>query len=293
MSASPNNARPLTEKERKAAALNLTQQEFQAKLKLITTQLNQLQKLSSSVFALKPSDRLQFADGSTVGRREVKSLASQLAAEITSLKDNYREHGKKKKRKRSGKATGFQRPMFVDENMVNFFKTANLGPSDPNNPNSTPLNQVLSVAQDGVTTNGMMTPLFSIYATLNNMQQDPTNGQYLTSTPEMDRYFSATYQQAANEPQRYYKDKVTGEYDLTRPLPKFDPKHFRYANIQTIVKYHVAKKDQLSAEHKAYLETDAVKQKLKQEQAIVSKALDVYRARKEAAKKAAKAASKR
>lgn len=293
MATSPNVSSPvLTEKERKSAALNLTPAEFQAKLKVITGQLNDLMKTSAAVFALKPSDRLLFPDGSTVGRREIKSLTSQLATEIKGLKNNYREHGRKKKRSRSGKATGFQRPMFVDEEMKAFFKTANLGPSDPNDPNSAPLNTLLAVGDTGVTTNGMMTPLFSIYATVNNMQQDPTNKQFLTATPEMDRYFSQTYQKAAAEPVRYKKNKVTGQPDLSQPLPKFDPKHFRYANIQTIVKYHVIKKPQLSEEHKAYLDNPEVKARLDEEQKIVSKALDVYRARKEAGKKAAKAAAR-
>lgn len=57
---------------------------------------------------------------------------------------------------------GFRRIQIVKPNMVKFFAEANLGLSDPNDPNSVPLNKMLSVGVNGVTSPSMLTELFVI-----------------------------------------------------------------------------------------------------------------------------------
>jgi len=265
--------------------LNLTQKEFTAQLDKLSRDHNNLMKLAAKVYSLKKTERLSYPNGKTVGRKELRSLSSQYVKELKSLKKNYSAHGKRKKRKRTaGTSAGFKNPILVKDNMRQFFATANLGPVDPRNPSSQPLNQVLAVGREGVTTRAIMTPLFNIYAHVNNMQQDRENKQFLTSTAEMDRYFSETYQRLAAAPQRFYKPDKEG---VVKPIPRFDPKHFRYASIQSIVADNAVKSAELTAEQKAGLTAPATKARLEEEQNIVSGILALYREDKKQREKAA------
>ncbi len=265
---------------------NLSTKDFGKKLDQLVKHHNNILKLAAKVYALGKTQRLQYPDGKTVGRKELRSLSSQYGKEVKALRKNYTAHGKKRKRKRKeGGSAGFKNPILVTDNMREFFTTANLGPSDPNAAGSAPLNTVLAVGQNGVTTRAIMTPLFNIYAHVNAMQKDPNNKQFLTATPQMDAKFQQTYARLAARPQKYTKPDKNGE---TKPIPKFDSRRFRYASIQSIVADNTVKKDQLQPAQQAVLDDDATKQRLAQEQALVSGVLSVYRERKKAAAKAAK-----
>ncbi len=267
-------------------ALNLEPKEFGEKLTELGKHHNNLMKLAASVYALGKTQRLQYPNGKTVGRKELRSLSSQYVKELKNLKKNYVAHGKRKKRKRTaGTTAGFKNPILVTDNMREFFKTANLGPSDPANPASTPLNQVLAVGTNGITTRAIMTPLFNIYAHVNAMQKDPANKQFLTSTPQMDQYFQQTYANLMAKPQKFTKPDKAG---VQKPIPKFDPKRFRYASIQSIVAENTIKKEELNVNQAAALSDLAVKARLEQEQTLVSGVLSMYREQKKAAAKLAK-----
>ena len=295
---------------------NLTPKEFGEKLDTLAKHHNNLMKLASKVYALGKTQRLQYPNGATVGRKELRTLSSQYVKELKSLKKNYTSHGKKPKRKRrEGGSAGFKNPILVTDNMRAFFSTANLGPSDPTNAASTPLNQVLAVGQNGVTTRAIMTPLFNIYAHVNNMQKDPENKQYLTATPQMNQYFQQTYARLAQKPQKFQKSKETGEPDLTKPIPRFDPNRFRYASIQSIVADNTVPSTALDQQQKVVLArlpvnkelpadpsnpfkfvgtpqeiaaANATISRLEQEQALVSGILAMYREGKKELSKATK-----
>ena len=314
--ASPNARSP-----RDRTADDLDDKVFGEKLKGLVAHLNQLQKLSSHVYSLGKTQSLVYPNGKRVGRKELRTLFSQLGKEITSLKRNYKEHGKRKKRVRQGTA-GFKNPIVVNDAMIGFFSEANLGPAQPGVPGSPPLNTQLMLLRTRITTRAIMTPVFNIYAQVNGMQRDPANRQFLSSTPQMDKWFSQTYAELAAAPQKFQKRKVrtevvdakgrtgfveTREEDATKPIPRFDPQHFRYASIQSIVAKNTVPKAQLLASPDfAYLVkpkadlTEAerarkaqVEAELEREQKLVSDALAVYRGQKAEANKLAKAASRR
>ncbi len=106
----------------------------------------------------------------------------------------------------------FAKPILVTDNMREFFSKANLGPSNPAGPASLPLNQVLDVGRNGVTTRNILTHLFNIYALVNRMQQDPKNKQFLAATPRMYQYFQDTFNRLAAR-------------------RAFNPNHFRFSNL--------------------------------------------------------------
>jgi hypothetical protein len=295
---------------------NLTPKEFGERLDTLAKHHNNLMKLSSKVYALGKTQRLQYPNGATVGRKELRTLSSQFVKELKSLKKNYTSHGKKPRRKRrEGGSAGFKNPILVTDNMRAFFSQANLGPSDPTNPASTPLNQVLAVGQNGVTTRAIMTPLFNIYAHVNNMQKDPENKQYLTATPQMNQFFQETYARLAAKPQKFQKNKETGEPDMGKTIPRFDPNRFRYASIQSIVADNTVPNEALNQQQKVVLArlpvnkdlpddlsnphkfvgaaaeiaaANATINRLEQEQALVSGILTMYRDAKKDLTKATK-----
>jgi len=272
-------------REEKNARDNLDPKVFGSKLDSIVKHHNELMKLASHVYSLGKTQRLQYPNGKTIGRKELRSLSAQLAKEVKGLKKNYVAHGKRKRRTRTaGTTAGFKNPILVSDAMRGFFSVANLGPSDPTNPASAPLNSQLAVGINGITTRAIMTPLFNIYAHVNRMQQDPNNKQFLTSTPQMDQYFQATYARLAAAPQKFAKGK-DGQPDMSKPIPKFDAKRFRYASIQSIVADNTVKKEQLGPQQVAALADPAVKARLAQEQELVSSILSVYRGEKAAAAK--------
>lgn len=83
-------------------------------------------------------------------------------------------------------------PILVTREMQNFFQNANLGPSDPYDPNSTPLNQVLLVGYNGITTRYMLSKLFKIYNRVS---------QYDRSL--MEEYFGSNYFKDSKTPEEY------------------------------------------------------------------------------------------
>ena len=257
--------------------LNLKPKEFGEKLDQLAKHQNNLQKLSAKVYSLGKTQRLQYPNGQTVGRKELRSLNSQFVKEIKDLKKNYTAHGKRLRKPRSGKGkkAGFSvNGIFVSDNMREFFKTANLGPSDPLNPASAPLNSVLSVGINGTTTHGIMTPLWNIYIYMNKMQKDPQNKQYNTATAEMNRYFQDTYRTLEAMDQRYFK---ADKHGVRKPIPKFHPDRFRFANVQQIVSVNSIKKKDLDPQRLAILEDPVTKTRLQEEQALVSHVNDHYR----------------
>ena len=157
-----------------------------------------------------------------------------------------------------------------------------MGPSDRKNPQSQPLNTLLSVGQNGVTTLAIMTPVFSIYAHVNKMQKFPENGQLLTATPQMDEYFSETYRVLEAMPQRYTKKDKDGN---RKPIMKFNPRKFRYASFQQIVSVNNIKAEDLNQQQKDVLESPEMKAHLEKEQVMVSRVLSYYRWTKSKTKK--------
>ena len=262
---------------------NIEPKEFGGKLNELAKHHNNLMKLAASVYSLGKTQRLQFPNGHVIGRKEIRSLSSQFVKELKGLKKYFVARGRKKKRARKpGTTAGFKNPILVSDNMRSFFAVANLGPSDPRNPQSEPLNGKLAVGLNGVTTRAIMTPVFNIYAQVNAMQKDPQNKQFLTSTPQMDQYFTETYARLAAKPQRYTKPDKDG---VSKPIPKFDPKRFRYASIQQIVADNSVPKASLNEQQKTVLDNVEMKARLEQEQTLVSGILEYYRWQKSGSKK--------
>ncbi len=270
---------------------DMTDAEFRTLLKEINRDVTLLVTLAGLVCKLKKNEHYEYK-GKRVTKKDVRSLLTQVKNKVKGLAGPYKSHGKRKKttrRTEPGRRSGFENPILVNDSLRQFLSSVNLGPSEPWNPSSTPLNRILAVGQSGVTSRAILTPTLVIYSAVNNMQQDPKNKQYLTATPEMDRHLGSSYpvvvqrerQKRADMEVKLREDptneKLRAKVERAQKTPVFDPKHFRYASFQSIVAANEIPKSTLSAQQKGELDSDTYKQRLGQEQAIVSKANAWYK----------------
>lgn len=273
---------------------DVTTAEFKEILNDLAKKNGQLMVLASAIGQLNKNDAgLQFKNGEVFSRRDLKSLRSQFSKKTKSLAKYFVQAKKKKKVRRKGTSKGFHIPIYVSQAMQNFFAEANLGYVVPFDVQSGQLNNSLLLTSDRITTRAILTPLFSIYAFLNGMQRDKNSLQYLTATNLMNKYFNDTYDsilqseqekayvayEKAGSPQNYPMEN--GRPSLVNkkgePIPFFDPMKFRFASLQSIVKFHAIPSKGLDENAKQTLNSEQVKTRLAEEQKVVSCNLFYYK----------------
>lgn len=212
-------------------AYNVTPAQFREYIGQLITYYNQLNELGDQVATLQRGEKIQLPNGATIGRRELRSYRSQFANQLKELPKFLTAVKRvRKTRRTTQRNNGFNIPLVVSENMRQFFEGANLGPAvDPvtNQPTNVQLNTLIPLlTQVGITSSAVLTPLFCIYALVNNMQK-AENRQYLNADQRMREYFAQTFQALmAQQP----KTNKRGE-----AIAAFDPSNFRYASFQSIV----------------------------------------------------------
>lgn len=117
----------------------------------------------------------------------------------------------------------FRAPHYITVDLKNFLRYGNFGLSNPNDPNSSPLNDYISAGVTGITTRQILGRLMIIYIRINNMQ-NPINA-LLTATPEMLQYLGDTF-----------------------IVNHIDPNSFRHSALQKIIKANTIRLDQLNQE---------------------------------------------
>lgn len=260
----------------------MTSVQFGEHLKGITGAVENLVSLATAVGGLKKGERLALESGQQIGKRELRSAVSQVVAQIRQLKKIHKEAGKTKKRQTLGpdgqpkrRGGGFNLPIRVSQNLQQFFATANLGPVDPQNPAGPQLRDHLQLlTQQGITSPSLLTPLFSIYAKVNNMQ-NPGQRNLLMADAHMRQYLGTTLARLQEDIQPHMGKPGKGGKP-PKMLPGFDANAFPYAYLQNITKLN---KVQLSDAEKQQLQGNAeVMTRLAAEQQMVSACLAIYRA---------------
>ena len=272
----------------------------------LCNQLSHLFSLTSEVAKLQKGERLKFPTGQEIGKREVRSLQSQFVREFKGLRKYFAAAKKPKKNNRTRRPfTGFGMPIYVDSSLREFFKRADLGPimrptslDAKGNPvecdsDGTPLKAFLSLILDtGITARGMLTPLFNIYVRVNQMPYTDGNRTYLRATPEMKEFFARDFEQLRRQDEAEPRQetvtvkKPNGEKEKKKvPIPPFDPARFRYSDIMRILSFHWVPVEQLSEQERALLESTEVRERLVEEQHIVSDTNACYRAQEAPARK--------
>lgn len=167
---------------------------------------------------------------------------------------------------------GFKTPVLLTPALVGFLREADCGLSDPTDPNSESLNESL-LTTAGLSTRAILTPLINIYAFKAQMQKDPKNLSMLTATPLMYKWFGDTFAEIQAIPEK--KSPFNGTH-----IPAFDPEHFRYASIQSIIALNIVPRDTLTEEQMNEMYQPEVLKALDQDQAMVSNCLKFLRDQK-------------
>jgi hypothetical protein len=302
MAAVPKTRKPKKQYER------IEPKQFKEKLSKLQSDLDNLIELSSAVAEGKAKKvSVLDAAGNKIGKRDVNHLRSEYVKQMKELSGFYTAAYRRKRApgaKRRG-GTGFRTPIMVSDSLRDFFANAELGYSDPTDANSAPLRDVIQLlvnrdvqaelAQQvgladipGITTPALLTPLFSIYAAVNQLTDLATNNrgksevdknrQYLGADAAMKQYFADTFRRLT----------ARGAHETAKgtTVPAFDPNNFKYADFQSLVKYNRRSNDgtikegnakvanpagpALSAEEQALLAAPEIKERLDQEQESVS-----------------------
>ena len=265
-------------------------------LKPINETLGQLVSLAYSVGMAKGQGKeVTNGKGVKVNKVTINQQLAALRKEINSVKGYHSAAYKKRRARTEGKrtGTGFSAPIMVRPDLQTFFQKANLGNKftverDLNNKVSETTDTGVKLqrsipylvddatliklgVQYGITTPAILTPLFSIYAMINELSSYATVNQGkkqddLTYTfgklgydPLMADYFSATaFALAANA--------VAGK-------PIFDANNFRYADFQSIVKVNRYRNEDLSDKELGVLASPVTKGEMAIEQRAVSDTL--------------------
>ena len=303
-----------TEATANVGAYDASTVQFGEILEHLSTQLTRLFTLTGEVAKLQKGERLKFQSGQEIGKREVRSLQSQFVRELKSLRKYYAAAKKPKKNNRQRRPfTGFGMPIYIDKDLREFFRRADLGPAlrptawdAKGNPtaydqDSNHLKAYLAlILENGITARGMLTPLFNIYVRVNRMPYTDGNRTYLKATPEMHEFFRKDFdrlrqQDEAQPRQETVTTKLpTGEKKKEKvSIAPFDPNRFRYSDIMRILSFHWVPVDQLSEDQRAALEDAQVRERLTMEQHLVSDTNACYRAQEAPARKEQRTARRR
>lgn len=305
---------PKTRKPKKVYE-RIEPKQFKERLGQLQNDLDTLIELSAAVAEGKANNvPVEDAAGNKIGKRTVNHLRSEYVKELKELSGYYNAAYKRKRApgtKRRG-GTGFRTPIMVSDNLREFFTNAELGRTDPKDPSSDRIHDVIQLLINrdaqrdianqaglddipGITSPALLTPLFSIYAKVNNLKDRATinqgksevdkNRHYLGADPMMKEYFANTFKRlTALGPHTTAKGNFA---------PTFDPNNFKYANFQSIVKYNRRTNDgmitengqkvpnpaggPLSEEEQSILADESIGKRLNEEQEAVSDTLTRHR----------------
>lgn len=325
-------------------AAPLKTKEFKEQLNSLLDDVDNLITYSEAVATARANKQvLVDAAGAKIGKREIKHMRSEFAKKLRALSKDYALALKPKKKtgtKKSG--TGFNRPMYVSDDLRDFFIEANnlgrLGYADPKNPAAGKLGDQLhllinvdyqnAIARNNglesipaITSAGLLTALFAIYATLNELTKNALRNQgktavqmdhqYLGADDLMNKYFADTFARlTARGPHYTAKEiaKAQAEGRAPKQIPAFNPRDFRYAAFQSIVAQNRRTADgfikvgdvqepnpagpALSEQEKALLTSPELIAELAKEQQAVSAARIAYQAQMEGARKELRKAKK-
>jgi len=142
----------------------------------------------------------------------------------------------------------FKTPILISDELRDFFRHGNFGLSDPNDPYSLPLNEVLMVGQNGISAHSILTNLMLIYVKINRAV-----GIDVTATPDMIKY-------------------------LPRTFEKF-PVNFRIPMLTSIIFFNIIKKADLTPIQTRILVSEGVNDILTKDDQLVLKLKRYYRNR--------------
>lgn len=254
--------------------LHLDPKEFREELSELAQEVKDLVRIARKV---GKSGKIRIEGGEEIGAKQLNAMVSDHNRRLRNLNRNYLARGRKKRgvattRKRAG--AGFDNPVFLRPELVNFLRTANFGTAA----NSESISALLApFLEQGVLSRSVLTPLMVIYVFRNNLRMTEQGRDkqgkdkeriFFRAGPAMEQTLGPWL--AALEA----KDRAKTDAQLVdkkgNPKPRFDRNKFIYSRLQSVVNQGIIPKSQLSEQQLAYVELPAVKSGLASLQQIVS-----------------------
>ena len=255
--------------------LHLDPAEFRQELKQLTEEVKALVRVARKV---GKNNKVLIKGGEEVGPKQLNAMVADHNRRVKNLAKNYVARGRRKRGagvpKRQNAGAGFNNPVYLRPELVNFLRTANFGTAA----NGQQISELLSSFLDsGILSRSTLTPLLVIYAFRNGLR-NVEQGVDKNGKPKKRIFFSAgPAMQSTLGPwlaQLEAADKAKTTAQLTdakgNVKPRFDRNRFLYSRLQSIVNPGIVPKDQLTAPQQTILENPEVKGALAQLQTILT-----------------------
>lgn len=203
----------------------LSTKQFGKQLNLLADETKLLKKLSLEV---GKRGKVEGEDGRTVTRKGLTDLLNAHNRKLRSLKTNYTQQGRKKKRIGGKKTKGLSAGVFIDQPLKDFFMKADYGPKTKEVRAT-----IKPLLEQNMLSRAIVTPLLTMWYKQNSYKVPETNAKgkavektYIKADATMKKFLGP-----------YLKE--TG----------IDKDKFVYAKLQTIVNPGIFKKAQLDEEY--------------------------------------------
>ena len=231
--ASPKATEPVVEKITQKTVLK----SYSKKIKTAVDDMTLL------VYEIGKQGKISLDDGSTLTKRDIKSLKKG----IYKLLDNLNVDFKNAKKKRSGSNKALLSPFFISSELVQFFFNVDLGPSyrlgatGEYEVENKKLQSILPPQEDGgvcVVNQMILNGLFSIYY---RTHQLPSTGGWIKGDSDLVKHLGSSMKQL-----------------------NLDPARFKYFDFSRIRKHFKVNKEDYEDAYKEYLEDAGTQQLLDQ-----------------------------
>lgn len=152
----------------------LSAKQFSELVKYYQTTHKAIVRLTALVNKLPPNQTLKIGDH-TIKRKDVSEYSTAYVSQLGDLRKVF----SRKKRKTTRTNSQLNSLFYVSDQLVAFYKGANLGPKDPSSPKSGKLGDQLDLLiQRRMSTSGILTSLISRYIEANSLKTPESAGRF-------------------------------------------------------------------------------------------------------------------
>lgn len=143
----------------------LSQKKFSELVKYFQVTHKALMEMCALVNKLPANQSLKFGNH-TFKTSDINTYSRIYVSQLGDLPQLY----KRRKRRSHKGGEHLQRPFFLSDQIVDFYKSANLGPADPENPRSKLNKEIQLVTKKHMATSGILTSLITSYIEANGLK---------------------------------------------------------------------------------------------------------------------------
>ena len=180
---------PITQASAKDAE-PLSSKEFAEKIKYLERAVKSLVKITAMVNRLDMNQPLHIHDNVIIRRNDVRKYLDAFLYQLRDLRKIYNN----RKRRSNNKNTQLHSLFYVSDQLVGFYKGANLGPINLEKPRGKKLNTMIElVTGKHMATSGILTSLLARYIEVNGLKSETTGGRFIPDERMMEHFSHCTF----------------------------------------------------------------------------------------------------